>query len=65
MEKYTLAPKGATEPIYGQIVGSDFCEAEGIAVRSPAPVLELCRQLIVAGYDPGRPLLAYRADTRA
>jgi len=65
MEKYTLAPEGATAslPIYGEIVGSDYCEAEGIAVRSPAPVLELCRQLIAAGYDPARPLLAYRADT--
>lgn len=65
MEKYTLAPEGATAslPIYGEIVGSDYCEAEGIAVRSPAPILELCRQLIAAGYDPARRLLAYRADT--
>jgi hypothetical protein len=63
MRKYILAPEGATAslPIYGEIVGSDYCEAEGIAVRSPAPVLE--RQLIAAEYDPARPLLAYRADT--
>jgi hypothetical protein len=60
MEKYTLALEGATAslPIYGEIIGSDrsYCEAEGIAVRSPAPVLEHSRG---TGFAP------YRAVCRA
>jgi len=58
-----LGSKRAADPIYAEIVGSDFCEAEGIAVRSAAPVLELCRELVAAGHDPARPLVAYRGHT--
>jgi len=64
MKKYTLAPAGANCFIADlrRDFGSDYCEAEGIAVRSCAPVLDLCRQLIAARYDSARPLLAYRPD---
>ena len=48
--------------IKAQIIGSDKCEAEGFTVRSSAPVLAMCRKLIEAGYDPARPLHAYRGD---
>jgi hypothetical protein len=39
-------------------------EAEGIwtSEGGRAPVLELCRKLVRAGYDPGRPLEVYRGD---
>jgi hypothetical protein len=33
--------------------------------RGHAPVLGLCRALLAAGYDPRRPLHAYRGDTVA
>src|SRR5262249_58525627 len=47
------------------LVGSDICTAPGIIARSYAPVLALCRRLIEAGIDPGRPLHVYRGDTLA
>jgi hypothetical protein len=37
--------------------------ALGIAATSSSPVLNLCRQLIEASHDPGRPLEAWRNDT--
>ena len=50
------------EPIRAELAGSHHCKAEGFAVRSSAPILALCRKLIAAGVDPGRPLHAYRGD---
>jgi len=47
------------------LAGSDVCTAPGIIARSYAPVLALCRRLIEAGIDPGRPLHVYRGDTLA
>lgn len=44
---------------------SNRCEAEGYSVRANAPVLALCRKLVENGYDPARPLHAYRGDTLA
>src|SRR5262245_58281089 len=35
----------------------------GVTVRSPAPVLALCRRLIEAGHDPRSRLEAYRGST--
>ena len=47
-ERFTQAP------IRAALVGSKRCEAEGIIARGYAPVLDLCRALITAGYDPKR-----------
>jgi len=52
-------------PIRATLIGSDHCEADGIVARGHAPVLGLCRALLAAGYDPRRPLNAYRGDTIA
>ena len=49
--------------IVAQITGSNRCDAEGLTVTGHAPVLAMCRRLIEAGYDPARPLHAYRGDT--
>jgi len=47
------------------IVGTDQCEALDHKVRASVPVLALCRKLIEAGHDPGRPLDVYRGDVLA
>jgi len=52
-------------PIRATLIGSDHCEVDGIVARGHAPVLGLCRALLAAGYDPRRPLHAYRGDTVA
>ncbi len=49
--------------IRAEIVGADQCHAEGYHVGGAAPVLAICRKLIAAGLDPGRPLHAYRGNT--
>lgn len=49
-------------PIRAELRGSDVCTALGLTVRSPSPVLSLCRRLIAAGHDPGRSLHAFRGD---
>jgi hypothetical protein len=53
----------AQAPIFAALVSSDRCEAEGIAGRGSAPVFALCRALVVAGFNPGSPLEAWRGDT--
>ena len=53
------------DPIRAELSGNNSCTALGIAVRAKAPVLALCRKLIAAGHDPGRPLHAYRGETLA
>ena len=50
-------------PIHATLVGSDCCEAEGISGRGYAPVFELCRKLVAAGFDPVSPLEAWRGET--
>jgi len=52
-------------PIRATLIGSAHCEVDGIVARGHAPVLGLCRALLAAGYDPRRPLHAYRGDTVA
>jgi hypothetical protein len=52
-------------PIRVMLIGSDRCEVDGIVARGHAPVMGLCRALLAAGYDPRRPLYAYRGDTLA
>jgi hypothetical protein len=49
--------------VRAEIINSDECSAEGLLARGNAPVLGLCRELIKAGFDPGRPLHAYRGAT--
>jgi hypothetical protein len=61
--------KTSADPIEAEIIGSTECRARdrarGITVRSSSPVLALCRALVGAGYDPGRPLHVYRGETLA
>jgi hypothetical protein len=52
--------------IIAELIGSDTCRADsGITVRSTAPVLALCRELLAAGLDPDAAVEAYRAGTLA
>lgn len=53
----------SSQQIRAELHGSDTCTAEGHTARGHAPVLALCRRLVDAGIDPGRPLHAYRGDT--
>jgi hypothetical protein len=46
-----------------QIIGFDRCAYDGLVVKHNAPVLAMCRKLIEAGYDPERPIEAYRGET--
>jgi hypothetical protein len=55
-------PAHITRIIRAALVGSDRCDAEGLTAHGHTPVLQLCRILIAAGFDPGRPLHAYRGD---
>jgi hypothetical protein len=49
-------------PVVCRIVGPDRCEVDGIVVKHNAPVLAMCRELLDVGYDPERPLEAYRSE---
>lgn len=53
------------ESIRAQIINSGEASAKGVTARGPSPVLALCRKLVEAGFDPGRPLHAYRDDMLA
>jgi hypothetical protein len=53
----------AQAPIRATLVGSKRCEAEGIVACGYVPVLELCRELIAAGFNPASPLEAWRGQT--
>lgn len=50
-------------PIRATLVGSDCCEAEGISARGYATVLDLCRELVAAGFNAASPLEAWRGET--
>jgi hypothetical protein len=50
------------ESVSARIYGSERCHAEGFTVRGSSPVLAICRRLVEAGFDPDRPLHAYRGD---
>ena len=56
-ERFTQTPIRAT------LIGSNRCEAEGLSARGYAPVLDLCRVLVAAGYNPACPLEAWRGET--
>ena len=54
---------GENEPhktVRAELIGSSVCVADRVTARGFAPVLSLCRTLVEAGYDPGRPLEAWR-----
>jgi hypothetical protein len=57
-----IAVAESRQVIRAEIVGTDQCHAEGIGVRGGAPVLAICRKLTAAGFDPGRPLHAFRGN---
>jgi hypothetical protein len=46
--------------IRAELHGSSSCTAEGLTVKSPSPVIGLCKALVDAGRDPATPLEAYR-----
>jgi hypothetical protein len=48
--------------VSAELIGSETAVATGITARGPSPVLELCRLLVAADIDPGRPLHAYRGN---
>jgi hypothetical protein len=49
--------------IYADLSNNDVCQALGIKIQSPSPLLDLCRALVEAGCDPTTPLEAYRGKT--
>lgn len=53
----------ATRVLRAELTGADQCVCEDVHVRAAAPVLEICRKLVAAGYDPSLPLEAYRGET--
>jgi hypothetical protein len=54
-----------SKPIRGELTGSDTCTTVGLTVRSHAPVLAMCRQLLAAGLNPDQALEVYRGATLA
>src|SRR5262245_2216213 len=58
-------PEFPTQDIRAELSGSDVCAAAGITVRGHAPVLSLCRSLIVAGLNPDAALEVYRRGVLA
>jgi hypothetical protein len=56
-ERLTRAPIRAT------LIGSNRCEAEGLSARGYAPVFQLCRELVAAGFNPAGSLEAWRGQT--
>jgi hypothetical protein len=53
----------AQAPIRAELIASNSCEADGLIAFGYAPVLDLCRELVAAGYDPATPLEAWRGET--
>src|SRR6476619_1028281 len=51
--------------VRAEIINSGECSAEGYTALGGSPVFALCRKLIEAGFDPERPLFAYRGVTMA
>jgi hypothetical protein len=53
-----------TNSIIAELSSDTYCSALNFTVRSPSPVLALCRKLIESGtYGSSAPLDAYRGDT--
>jgi hypothetical protein len=49
--------------IRAQISSDTIAVSCGITVKSPTPVLVLCRRLVEEGCDPVTPMQAYRGET--
>ena len=49
-------------PIRATLIGSHRSDAEGISARGCAPVLDLCRELLAAGFNSASPLEAWRGE---
>jgi hypothetical protein len=49
--------------ILAELSSDSIATSCGIEVKSPSPVLALCRELVRQGCDPVTPLQAYRGDT--
>jgi len=49
--------------VHAELHGEDEAEAFGYSVRSPSPIIRLCRDLVDAGCFPFAPLVAYRGGT--
>lgn len=48
--------------IRAELTGDDTCTALGITIKSPSPVLALCRKLVDVGHSPATELEAWRGD---
>ena len=59
----TRQQRSAQRPIRATLIKSNRCEAEGLSVCGYAPVLEMCRELLAAGFHPACPLEAWRGET--
>lgn len=59
------SPISVPQVIRAELVRNDTCAALGITARAYAPVLALCRLLVVAGHDPDRPLHVHRGEALA
>ena len=51
--------------IIAAVEGSDLCHAAGYTVKDRGPVLAMCRLMVQSGFDPQRPLLAFRGSELA
>jgi hypothetical protein len=54
-----------TDLIRAELIGSNECRAAGLTVRSPSPILAMCRRLLAAGINPDLRLDCYRGSTLA
>jgi hypothetical protein len=65
MFKSFTTETGQARAVHAQLIGCDRCDAIGLIARSYTPVLQLCRLLVAAGFDPDHSLIAYRRGTLA
>jgi hypothetical protein len=54
-----------THSIHAKLFGSNVCSAAGFTSRGTTPILNMCRRLLAAGYDPDSPLQCHRGDVLA
>jgi len=63
---YALLSENSTrnnpQPIIAELIGDETCSALGLTACGASPVLELCRLLLAAGYDPDAELETYRGN---
>jgi hypothetical protein len=62
-----ILPSSSIQVVRAELIGMNQCHCPdaGIFVCADAPVLELCRQLLRAGYAPDLRLECYRGKTLA